>query len=141
MSEDPIKDALQLIPYGFYSLTSRHQDDVNAMVFNWFSQVSFEPRMVAIGLQKDCYTHGLIEKGGVFAINIFLEEDQEAIKPFTKGRAKNPEKMKEASYTPAPETGCPCLAGAAAYLECKMTQMIDIVVATTSWLDRLLGPV
>jgi flavin reductase (DIM6/NTAB) family NADH-FMN oxidoreductase RutF len=126
MSDDPIKDALKLIPYGFHSLTSRHGDDVNAMVFNWFSQVSFEPRLVAVGLQKDCYSHGLIEKEGVFAVNIFREEDKEAIMPLTKGRAKKPNKMQEVSYKPGPETGCPVLDGAAAYLECKVSQIVDI---------------
>ena len=51
MSDDSIKDALNLMPYGFYSITSRNGDDVNIMVANWVSQVSFEPRLVAIGLE------------------------------------------------------------------------------------------
>ena len=52
MPDLAIKDALKLIPYGFYALTTRDGDDINAMVFNWFSQVSFDPRLVAVGLQK-----------------------------------------------------------------------------------------
>lgn len=126
MADDPIKDALRLMRYGFYSLTSRSGDDVNAMVVNWVTQTSFEPRLVAVGLQKGCYTHGLIQQGGVFAINLFKTEDVEAMKPFTKGRAKRPDKMEQAVYTPAPQTGCPVLEGAAAYVECRMTQMVDI---------------
>lgn len=139
MSDDPIKDVLMLIPYGFHSLTSRHEDDVNAMVFNWFTQASFEPRMVAVGLQKDSYSHGLIEKGGVFAINIFREEDQEIIMPLTKGRAKKPDKMKEVSYKSAPETGCPILDGAAAYLECKVAQIVDIGGDHDLVVGRIIG--
>jgi flavin reductase (DIM6/NTAB) family NADH-FMN oxidoreductase RutF len=126
MSEDPIKDALNRIPYGFYSLTSQHDGDVNAMVFNWFTQVSFMPRLVAVGLARKSYTHGLIEKSGVFTVNIFNQEDQEALMRFTKGRAKAPDKMEGASFTTAPETGCPIVEGAAAFLECKVTQMIDV---------------
>ena len=52
MSDDSIKDALRLVPYGFYAITSRNGDDMNAMVANWVSQVSFDPRLVAVGLQK-----------------------------------------------------------------------------------------
>ena len=126
MSADPIKDALNMIPYGFHSLTSRAGDDVNAMVFNWFSQVAFEPRLVAVGLQKTSYTHGLVEKSGVFAVNIFNKEDADIIKAFTKGRSKNPDKMKDARYTEGPETGCPILEGAAAYLECKVVGRLDV---------------
>lgn len=126
MSDEAIKDALNRMPYGFYSITSRSGDDVNAMVANWVIQSSFTPRLITMGLAKNAYSHELIKEGGVFAVNIFKKEDEEAIKPFTKGRAKKPDKMENASYTPAPETGCPILEGAAAYLECRVVQMIDV---------------
>ncbi len=126
MSDDPIKDALNRIPYGFYSLTSQYEDDANAMVFNWFSQVSFTPRLVAVGLAKKSYTHDLIKKSGQFAVNIFNKEDQDSLTAFSKPRAKNPDKMKNAAFTPGPETGSPILADAAAYLECKVIQLVDI---------------
>ncbi len=126
MSDDPIKEALNRIPYGFYSLTSRLEDDVNAMVFNWFSQVSFTPRLVAVGLARKAYTHNLIKQSGVYAVNIFNTEDQESLTRYSSGRAKRPDKMDNAVYTPGPETGCPILEGAAAYLECKMVEMINV---------------
>lgn len=126
MSDDSIKRALNLMPYGFYAVTSRNGDDVNIMVANWISQVSFEPRLVALGLQKTSYSHGVIEQGGVFAINIFRAEDQEIIMPFCKSRSKFPDKVKEAAYTDGPKTGCPIIEGAAAYIELKVTQIVDI---------------
>jgi flavin reductase (DIM6/NTAB) family NADH-FMN oxidoreductase RutF len=46
--------------------------------------------------------------------------------PFTKARAKRPDKMDNAVWAPGPETGCPILEGAAAYLECRVTQLVDI---------------
>ena len=125
MPDDPIKEVLNRIPYGFYSLTSRFKDDTNAMVFNWFSQVSFSPRLVAVGLAKKAYTYELINKSGVFAVNIFNKEDQDTLTLFSKARAKRPDKMENAVYTPGPETGCPILEGVAAYLECKVVQMVD----------------
>lgn len=125
MSDDPIRDALRMMPYGFYAITSKSGDDVNAMVANWVTQVSFDPRLIAVGLQKTAYSHGLIESGQVFSVNIFNQADAEKIKPFTKGRSKNPDKMKDANYKPAPETGTPVLDGAAAYLECRVTQLVD----------------
>lgn len=126
MSSDPIKDVLQMMPYGFYSITSTDGKDVNAMVANWVGQVSFKPRLICLALQKTSYTHGLIKNGKVFAVNLFLKADSDAIKPFTKGRAKNPSKMEAAEYTTSPETGCPIIAGAAAYLECKVVDFLDV---------------
>jgi len=32
MSDDPIKDVLRRLPYGLYSITSRMDDEINAMV-------------------------------------------------------------------------------------------------------------
>lgn len=126
MSDDAIKDVLNRIPYGFYSLTSHFEDDANAMVCNWFSQVSFSPRLVAVGLAKKSYTYGIISKSGVFAVNVFNKEDQDALTIYSKPRAKRPDKMENALFLPAPETGCPILDGAAAYLECKVVQLVDI---------------
>ncbi|MFQ5419659.1 MAG: flavin reductase family protein, partial [Anaerolineae bacterium] len=126
MSDDPIKDALNRMPYGFYSITSKNGDDVNAMVANWVMQTSFTPRLIAVGLSKKATSYGIIKAGGVFAVNIFNKADQEAMMPFTKARAKRPDKMDNARYTPAPKTGCPALADSAAYLECKVVKMVDV---------------
>jgi len=125
MSDDAIKDTLKMIPYGFYAVTSKSDDDVNAMVANWITQVSFDPRLVAFGLQKSSHTRGVIEKGQVFAINIFAKDDSESMMPFTKGRSKNPDKMKDARFRPSPVTGCPILEGAAAYIELKVKKVFD----------------
>lgn len=126
MSEDAIKDTLRLIPYGFYAVTTSDGDgDVNIMVANWFSQVSFTPRLVVLGLQKTSYSHGLVEKGGVFALNLFRKEDEKVIKAFTKSRERKPDKVEAASYWLSPTVACPVIEGAAAFLEVKVTEVVD----------------
>ena len=137
MTEDAIKTILRRIPYGFYSITSKHGDEVNAMVANWLMQASFEPRMLALRLQRTSHSYDLITKGKAFTVNIFLREDVEALKPYTKSREKNPEKMSGVNYSPAPETGCPILPDAAGYLECKVKE----VFTTGGDHDIILGEV
>lgn len=122
---DHIKDTLKRMPYGFYAITTKAGQDVNAMVANWVMQTSFSPRLLTVAIQKDSYTRGLIEQGGVFAVNLFRQEGRDALMPFTKGRAKRPDKMENARYTSGPQTGCPVLEGAAAYLECKVVAIHD----------------
>jgi flavin reductase (DIM6/NTAB) family NADH-FMN oxidoreductase RutF len=125
MSDDLIKEVLRRIPYGFYAITSKHGDEVNAMTANWITQASFEPRLIACAIQKTCFSYELIKGGGVFAINLFLGKDMDSIKPFTKGRSKNPDKMKDVKFTPGPITGCPILQDSAAYLECKVKEIFE----------------
>lgn len=126
MSDDKIKEALRMMPYGFYAFTTKNGDEVNAMVVNWVSQMSYTPRLVAVGIAKSAHSHGLVKEGQVFGLNLFLGDDKDAIMGVTKGREKNPDKMKEADFTTAPETGVPILAGSAAYIECKVTQIVDV---------------
>ncbi len=126
MSDELIKKALRMVPYGFYAITSKTDNDENAMVANWLTQVSFDPRLVAVGIAKSAHSHGLISAGQVFGVNLFLNEDQDAIMGVTKGRGKNPDKMSDASYTHGDSTGVPILEGAAAYLECRVTQIVDV---------------
>jgi len=126
MSDDKIKDALRMMPYGFYAFTTNNGKEVNAMVVNWVSQMSYAPRLLAVGIQKSCYSRGLLEAGGSFGLNLFLQADSDAIMGVTSGRAKKPEKMEYANYSAAPETGVPVLDGAAAYIECKVTQIVDV---------------
>lgn len=125
MSQDPIKEALHRLHYGFYSITSRNGDDVNAMVGNWLIQASFEPRLIVFALARKAYTHEVVSAGRVFAVNLFNKDDREAIAPFTKARAKRPDKMDNAVWTPAPLTGCPILEGAAAYIECRVAHLLE----------------
>jgi flavin reductase (DIM6/NTAB) family NADH-FMN oxidoreductase RutF len=125
MSENASSDALKMIPYGFYAIGSQHDGDENIMVLNWLMQASFEPQLIAIGLMKNAYSYALIEKSGSFTVNLFSQTDKEALMPFTKGRAKNPDKMLDAKTSPSPNLASPVLESAAAFLECKVVNKLD----------------
>lgn len=125
MAEDSIRDALNMIPYGFYAVGSRNGDDINLMVVNWLTQSSFSPRQVSFALAKSAVTHGIVAAGQVFSVNILDKADAELITGLTKSRARNPDKVKDADTVPAPQTGCPLLRGAAAWLECRVVGSVD----------------
>lgn len=125
MAEDSIRDALNMIPYGFYAVGSRNGDDINLMVVNWLTQSSFSPRQVAFGLSKTAVTYGIVAEGQVFSVNIFDKADADLITSLTKSRARNPDKVSDADTTPAPQTGCPLVTGAAAWLECRVVGSVD----------------
>lgn len=139
MNTQPISDALNLIPYGFYAVTSRDGDDRNVMVLNWFSQVSFEPHHIIIGLQNSAYTMGLVEKSNKFVVNIFRKEDAEVIKQFTKSRKKDPEKFENANYSDGTVTGVPVLDEAAAYLECEVVEIFDTDAGHSVVIAKVVG--
>jgi flavin reductase (DIM6/NTAB) family NADH-FMN oxidoreductase RutF len=62
----------------------------------------------------------------VFAINLFNSEDRDYLTRFTKARAKQPDKMAGVKFERGAETGCPILEGAAAFMEGKVVQMVNV---------------
>ena len=126
MSDDPIKDALKRMPYGFYAISSADgEGDVNIMVANWLMQVSFSPRLLALGLARKAYSRQLIMKGRVFGVNVFNRDDEDAIMGFTKSRDSHPDKVSSASYSLSPELNLPVVEGAAAHLELRVTDIVE----------------
>ena len=139
MSDNPISDALNKIPYGFYALTSRDGEDRNVMVMNWFTQVSFEPQHIAIGLQNTSYTYSLVSKSKRLVVNIFKKENAELVKTFSKSRKKDPEKFEGLNYSDGPVTGVPVVDEAAAYLECEVDQIVDTGAGHSVVIARVVG--
>ncbi len=56
---------LWTLPYGLYVVGSRAGERRNGMTLNWATQVSFEPKLLGIGVEKAALTHELIANGQV----------------------------------------------------------------------------
>ena len=69
------RDVMQLISYGLYLLTTAHEEKVNVITCNWLTQISFEPMLVLVAIEKQSYSHQLLQESGMFAIN-FLSKEQ-----------------------------------------------------------------
>jgi flavin reductase (DIM6/NTAB) family NADH-FMN oxidoreductase RutF len=125
MNDDSIKNVLKRMPYGFYAVTSSFEEDSNAMVLNWATQISFDPRLISIAVQKTAYSNELIKQGQAFVLNLFLQENSDSIKNITKSRQKNPQKMENVDFEKSPSLNLPVIKGAAAFLECKLSGVYD----------------
>ena len=75
---------LWTMPSGLYVVGSRARDRRNVMTLNWATQVSFEPKLLGIGVEKTSVTHELIESGGSFTLNTIDREDRAIVRKFTK---------------------------------------------------------
>ncbi len=118
--------ALRSLPYGLYVVGSRHADRRNAMTLNWVTQVSFEPKLVAIGIEKSALTHELIEQGRSFVLHTIAREDRSVVRKFTKPTVDDPEAATLNGFAYRDGlTGAPILALGVAYLECQVTQQVD----------------
>jgi flavin reductase (DIM6/NTAB) family NADH-FMN oxidoreductase RutF len=117
---------LWAMPYGLYVVGSGTGDRLNLMTLNWATQVSFDPKLVAIGVDKHAVTHELIQATQVFVLALIDREDRAIVRRFTK-----PAELDAAAGTlngfafRLGVTGAPILAQAAAHVECEVRQAID----------------
>lgn len=112
------------IPNALALVGSRHGDERNGMTTSWITQVSMEPVLVGISVDKKAVTHRLISDGGSFTINLWNAEETRPFVKFSKpavyeNGALNGLPVAEAS------TGAPIFDDAIAWMDCEVRQTID----------------
>jgi flavin reductase (DIM6/NTAB) family NADH-FMN oxidoreductase RutF len=118
---------LWTMPSGLYIVGSRAGERRNGMTLNWATPVSFEPKLVGISVEQEAFTHGLIDEGRVFSLNLIAREDRAIVRKFTK-----PVEVDLAAHTlngfPFHDgtTGAPILDQAVAFLDCEVRQVVDL---------------
>jgi flavin reductase (DIM6/NTAB) family NADH-FMN oxidoreductase RutF len=117
------------MPSGLYVVGSTDRSRRrNGMTLNWATQVSFDPKWLGIGVEKDAYTHELIVAGGVFSLCLVDREDRAIVRKFTKpvDVDLDARTLNGFEYFDGPATGAPVLALSVAYLECEVRQPVEI---------------
>ena len=121
---------LWTFPSGLYVIGSRAGDRRNLMTANLVTQVSFEPKLVAVSIEEEAVTHELVRDGGAFAVNVLDREDRAIVRKFTKPVEVEGSNANGFPFTDAPVTGCPVLETAAAYVDCRVWKTVDVGTST-----------
>ncbi len=118
---------LWTLPSGLYVIGSRSGERRNGMTLNWLTQVSFDPKVVGIGVDKVAVTHELITEGGTFTVNTVARDDRAIVRKFTKPVDVDLDAMTLNGF-PFHEgvTGTPILDQAPSYLDCEVRQAVDV---------------
>jgi flavin reductase (DIM6/NTAB) family NADH-FMN oxidoreductase RutF len=115
---------LWTMPSGLYVVGSTDgADRRNLMTLNWATQLAFEPKLLGVAIDREAYTHELIEAGGVFSLCVIDREDRAIVRKFTK-----PVEVDLAAGTlngfavHTRTTGAPVLDQAAAFIDCVVRE-------------------
>jgi flavin reductase (DIM6/NTAB) family NADH-FMN oxidoreductase RutF len=115
------------MPSGLYVVGSRHGEQRNAMTLNWATQVASAPKLIGIGVEKEAFTHSVIEGGRVFSLCIVDREDRAIVRKFTKPVVVDTAAMTVNGFPFRDgRTGAPILTQAVAYLDCEVRQAVDV---------------
>ena len=110
------------IPNALCLIGSRHGDEWNGMTQSWVTQVSMEPVLIAISVDRKAVTNRLIRDGRAFSVNLWNREDTRVFRKFS-----TPAEMDGQTLNGRPVrtglTGVPIFDEAVAWLECRVTQV------------------
>jgi flavin reductase (DIM6/NTAB) family NADH-FMN oxidoreductase RutF len=113
------------MPSGLYVIGSRAGERRNAMTANWATQVSSDPKLVGVSVEKEALTHELIVEGGVFSLNLVDREDRAIVRKFTKPVEADGATLNGFPYHDGP-SGAPVLDQAVAWLDCRVHGSVDV---------------
>jgi len=118
VEQEAFKEALRAWASGVTVVTSRSGDKMHGMTVSAFSSVSADPPLVLVCASQSSTTHGIIEEGGVFAVNILASHQRDVSKVFASSKHED-SRLEQVSWTEG-ETGAPLIDEVLASLECKV---------------------
>ena len=118
------KIALRKIPHGVYIIGVKQGQQLNAFTATWLTQVSFTPPLIAMGIRKDSHSLAMIQKDGVFSVNLLSKRQKSVAEHFVKASSTPGEKLKGVKHRLG-KTGTPILEDAIAYVECELREVAN----------------
>jgi flavin reductase (DIM6/NTAB) family NADH-FMN oxidoreductase RutF len=118
---------LWTMPSGLYVVGSTDgKQRRNFMTLNWATQLSFEPKLIGVGIEREAVTHALISEGRSFSLCIVDREDRAIVRKFVKPGEVDLEARTINGFAFREEaTGAPILEQATGWLDCAVRQEIE----------------
>jgi len=124
-------ESLFNLSYGMCILSSKKDGKSNGCIVNTVFQLTPEPPMVAVSVNRECLTHQYITNSRVFTVSILSQQaPMPFIGKFGFRSGRDIDKLEHVNYRPG-QTGAPIiLDNTVAFLEAEVTGSINIVSHT-----------
>ena len=109
---------------GVTIITTADGDQLQGMTANAIASLSLDPTLVLVCVDKTTHTHGVIERGGVFTINILGEHQEDVSRLFARRGEPETGTLRGALFRLG-ETGSPILDDCLAFIECRVVEMLE----------------
>jgi len=121
-------------------ISTKYGDQINGMSAAWMSRTSDQPFQVMVAVYRTNFTHELLKKSGIYAINFLKEGQQPLAVHFGYQSGRDVNKFQKVSYF-TDATGSPILKGCLAYLDCRVLSEVDSGDHTVFFGEVLSGKV
>lgn len=118
---------LHKISYGIYVVCSKNEEKINGQIANAIFQVTSDPPVLAISINKQNLTHDFIEKSKKFSISILSEKTpMKFIGTFGFKSGRDVDKFKDVEYKLGKTKSPLVLDNSLACIEAKVIDKIDV---------------
>ena len=124
VSTGQFKTALGQWPSGVSVVTTRVGSTPAGMTVSAFFSVSLSPPLVAVCLDRQAITLGLITQSGRFAVNVLSSGQSELSDRFAR-RDNEPTRFEGVTLHAIEGAGSPLIAGAVAHIDCRLRATHD----------------
>jgi flavin reductase (DIM6/NTAB) family NADH-FMN oxidoreductase RutF len=114
---DSIADLFQRLTQGVYVVGGAHGEARNAFTAAWVMQVSFDPLLLALSINPQHSSYGLLKQSRAFSVNVMKKSQMELAAHF--GRPARADKLALVEWTTG-RAGTPLLREALAWFECQV---------------------
>ena len=104
---------------GVTIVTTAYNGRLGGMTANAITSVSLDPMLLLFCADKRTRTHDVIDRSGIFAVNILSEKMSELAKIFADNGRPQQERFCRVKYTTA-KTGAPILERNVGWIECRV---------------------
>jgi flavin reductase (DIM6/NTAB) family NADH-FMN oxidoreductase RutF len=125
LDNELINKATWKIPNALTLIGSAHDDQWNGMTASWVTQLSMDPVLIGVGVDKTALTHRLIEAGGSFTVNLWSSDDTKVFVKFSKPAVREGDTLNGRPVRIG-ATGAPIFTEAIAWMECKVRSAVDV---------------
>jgi flavin reductase (DIM6/NTAB) family NADH-FMN oxidoreductase RutF len=115
------KQVLRTFTYGLYAVSCANEGEVNIFTANWLSQVSFDPPLIAVSIERKTKSLPMILRSRIFTINVLRSGagGRELAGKLGKSALQHPDKLAAIAYETG-ANGCPILNDALAWAACTV---------------------
>jgi flavin reductase (DIM6/NTAB) family NADH-FMN oxidoreductase RutF len=122
--DETVNRVLWRIPNVLCLVGAASGDELNGMTASWVTQVSMDPVLVAVSVDRRAVTHRLINEGGAFTVNLWSREDTRPFVAFSKPARREGDSLNGRPVRTG-VTGAPIFVEAIAYLDCRLWRAVD----------------
>jgi flavin reductase (DIM6/NTAB) family NADH-FMN oxidoreductase RutF len=118
------KSVLKYKNYDVHSITSVHEEKINANIATWVMQAAMGGKMLCVALYKIDFTIELVRASGILNVNLLAKDQTNLIAKLGRKSGRNSDKFKNLKHE-LDERACPFLTEAVGYVQCKVLHSTD----------------